>query len=487
MFGMQGSRLSVGRRRTRLGASCGVAYACVAAALLSGSLSPARAATPDSTPTHAQAQCLQMARTDFSRTLDAPTQVAVAAVVEATARTVAYCQVQGYVQPQVGFELQLPLTSWNGKFIEVGCGGWCGSVETIGCEAPVRRGYACIAADMGHKGTPLDVLWAENNLQALVDFGYRGVHVAALAGKAIAARFYEKPLERSYFMGCSTGGYQGVTSAQRFPRDFDGIVAGAPDIDGAAASLRVAWSLRTLLDEAGKPRLTPEDLRIAHDVVLARCDMDDGVKDGIVGNPFACRVQTRDLACGSGRAGACLSASKADTVMRLYAGPTSSKGERISTGGLLPGSELAWTQLWPVSALEQFYRYGIPGYTTGPAWSHRELDFDREPARTGLAAYYDNTNPDLRSFKRGGAKLIVYHGGTDTIDLPGAMTDYYETVERTMGGRAATQEFFRLFVVPGMNHCGGGKGASAVDWLSVLEAWVEKGQSARRGDECPRP
>jgi feruloyl esterase len=133
--------------------------------------------------------------------------------------------------------------------------------------------------------------------------------------------------------------------------------------------------------------------------------------------------------------------------------------------------------VWPEESVEQFFRYAIPGYSVPAGWKYRDFDFDRDYQRLGLTAYYDNSNPDLRKLKQSGAKLIVYHGGTDTIDLPGAMTDYYDTVERTMGGRKATQDFFRLFLIPGMNHCGGGKGAFAVDWLSVLEAWVERGQA----------
>jgi hypothetical protein len=438
---------------------------------------PVLAALPSSAQDAPETQCRQIASADFSGIPDAPTQVSAADLVKEKSDVAAYCKVEGYVHPQVGFELRLPLTNWNGKFIEVGCGGWCGSINTIACNAPIRRGYACIATDMGHKGSGVDVLWAEHNLQALIDFGYRATHVGALAGKAIAARFYSKPPNRSYFMGCSTGGYQGITSAQKFPWDFDGVVAGAPDIDGAAASLRGAWILRTLLDEYGKPRLTKEDLQIVHDAALARCDKDDGIHDGIIGNPSACHLNARDLVCRAGQTQRCLTSSKFDAVAKLYAGPMNSKGEKISTGGFLPGSELAWLEFWPADSLEQFYRYGIPGYSTREQWKYTDFDFDHDPQRMGLAAYYDNSNPDLRKFKQGGAKLIVYHGATDTIDLPGAMTDYYETVEKTMGGRKATQDFFRLFLIPGMNHCTGGKGAFTVDWLSILEAWVEKGRA----------
>lgn len=438
------------------------------------SVLPARAA--DSAPAPVEQQCRAVAGIDFSRIPDARTQVTAVRVVPAKAGSVAYCSVEGYIYPQVGFELRLPLERWNGKFIEVGCGGWCGSVSTFACNGPLERGYACIASDMGHRSGG-GALWADGNLQALIDFGYRATHVTALAGKAIAARFYDKPPARSYFMGCSTGGYQGVTSAQRFPWDFDGIVAGAPDMDGAASSLRAIWIYRTLFDESGAPRLNDRDLQLVHEAALARCDQDDGVSDGLIGNPQACAVDVEKLICRGGQSERCLTPSKAGTVRKLYAGPMNSKGERLSTGGFPPGSELSWTDLGPPQAVEDFFRYAIPGYSVPPQWKYTDFDFDRDPKRLGLAAYYDNSNPDLGKFKQAGAKLLVFHGATDTINLPGAMTQYYETVERTMGGRAATQEFFRLFLVPGMNHCGGGQGAFAVDWLTALEAWVEQGRA----------
>jgi len=136
-----------------------------------------------------------------------------------------------------------------------------------------------------------------------------------------------------------------------------------------------------------------------------------------------------------------------------------------------------WEQFWPASGVEQFFKYGTWGWSVDPQWKYTDFDFDRDYKRFGLASWYDNSNPDLRKFKNAGGKLIIYHGGTDTIDLPGAVTDYYEAVERTMGGRAPTQEFFRLFFIPGMNHCSGGAGAYTVDYVSYLEAWVEQGKA----------
>lgn len=422
-------------------------------------------------------QCAAMAKADLSGIPDAPTQIVEAKAIEASEGTPAHCRVQGYVTPQVGFELRLPAADWNGKFMHAGCGGWCGRLNSAACDNPLRRGYVCVVSDMGHKGTSMDLLWSHNNLQAQVDFGYRATHVATVAGKAIATRFYSRAPARSYFMGCSTGGYQGLAAAQRFPWDFDGIVAGAPDIDQTAASLRVAWIIRSYLDDSGRPRLDAKDLQTLHRRVLAQCDGKDGVEDGIVGNPLGCRVDVKKLECRGGEQKECLDRSKLDVVERLYSGPKTSRGELIVPGGYLPGSELMWNQFWPASALEQFFKYGIPGYSAGPQWKLADLDFDNDPKRFGLAAHYENSNPDLRRFKQAGGKLIVFHGTHDTIDPPAPVIDYYETVEQTMGGRAATQEFFRLFMMPGVNHCAGGDGADVADFLSPLEAWVERGQA----------
>jgi hypothetical protein len=432
---------------------------------------------PQSSLNTSQAQCKAIAGDDFSSVQDAPTQVTNAALIGATGRVPTYCQIQGYIGPQVGFELRLPAESWNGKFMEVGCGGWCGSIAAEACDGPLERGYACIASDMGHKGTGEDVLWADHNLQAGIDFGYRATHVAALAGKAIAHRYYQAPLKRSYFVGCSTGGYQGLTEAQRFPWDFDGIIAGAPDIDESAANTRATWIARVALDQHGKPVLTRDDLQLVHTAAIAKCDRDDGAQDGVIGNPFKCTFDPKELICRGNRTSACLTESKAEVVSKLYTGATTSSGEPIYQQGFPRGSELLWEMIWPASGIEQYFKYGIPGYTTAPTWKYTDFDFDNDYKRFGLAAYYDNSNPDLRKFKRAGGKLIVYHGGNDTIDLPGPVIDYYETVEKTMGGRSPTQEFFRLFMVPGMNHCTGGDGAYAIDYLHYLEAWVEQGKA----------
>ena len=217
--------------------------------------------------------------------------------VAATQSTPAHCLVRGYVTPQVGFEVRLPESGWNGKLLAVGNFGWGGEVNGDWCDSHVRLGYACVASDTGYKGAGSDGLWAANNLQAQVDFGYRSVHVMALAAKAIVAHYYAQGPRRSYFVGCSTGGYEGMVEAQRFPWDFDGIVAGAPDMDEAELTMRELWGSRNILDQSGQPLLDAEHMGLLHNAVLAECDRDDGVVDGVISNPLSCRFDPAKLLC----------------------------------------------------------------------------------------------------------------------------------------------------------------------------------------------
>jgi feruloyl esterase len=434
--------------------------------------------TPPSVSNAAVAQCKALESADFASIQDAPTQIARANLVEASGKNPAYCQVQGYVAPQVQFELRLPISNWNGKFLEVGSGGWGGAVSFLFlCDGPLRKGYACIASDMGHEAPMGHALWAANNLQAQVDFGYRATHVAALAGKAIVGSYYAKAPFKSMMLGCSTGGYQGMVEAQRFPWDFDGIVSIAPDAeDEADLGMRQVWYFRNLVDKDGKPIFSPSDLQLLHNAALAKCDMTDGVKDGIVGDPVGCQFDPSVLACETGQKSGCLSVQQVDAAKKIYSGPMTSKGVRISTRGVFPGSELDWTR-YDNDWMEDFFKYALFNPTPGLGWKMTDFDFDRDYKRLGMGALYTDSNPDLRKFKAAGGKLIVSQGGNDAREIPWAIFDYYETVERTIGGRAATQDFFRLFLVPGMEHCTGGDGAFAIDYLSYLEAWVERGQA----------
>jgi hypothetical protein len=438
-------------------------------------------ASSDPMPTASQktAACLALQNVDFSGIQDAPTQLTSAKIVEASDDAPTYCKIEGYISPQVGLEVRLPLSNWNGKLVAVGNGGWGGAVNGEACDAHLKRGYTCVTTDTGHKGRGDDGLWALSNLPAQADFGFRAVHVATLAAKSIVGRYYAKPPGKSYFMSCSMGGFQGLVEAQRFPWDFDGIIAGAPDMDEADLAMRDVWARRAFFDETGKPILDAKAIGLLHQAALDQCDMDDGVKDGLIGNPIACAFNPSRLLCKTGKTQACLSASQVEAAKRIYDGPPHS-AERPVIRGALPGSEMMWSDKFPGLAfhsqgsdsLDSFFKYMV--YGSSPGWTSDTYDFESDYKRLGLAALYTDTNPDLRRFKAAGGKLIAYQGGNDVIEMPGAIVDYYQTVERVMGGREPTQDFFRLFIVPGMNHCVGGTGAWAIDYLSYLEAWVEE-------------
>ena len=444
------------------------------------------------------AQCKALAATDFSAVADAPTRITEARLVETTRDLIGdlgvpsapqvaaiaekhigpiqpYCRVKGYAAVSVGFELLLPLDHWNGKFLHVGCSDWCGSTAQVGLECGKHPGYACIGSNMGHTGNT--GAWFRTNPQAVIDFSYRATHVATLAGKAITERYYATRPRKSYFVGCSTGGYQGMVEAQRFPADFDGIVAGAPDMDESDLAVRSIWIKQNFFDRRGRPVLNPEEIRLLHQAALAKCDLDDGVKDGIVGDPVHCKFDPGELLCKSGDTRHCLTAQQVTAVRNIYGAPVNSKGVVLSTRGVLPGSELAWAEMFADGWGDEYFRDTALLTTPGRQWTYTDFDFDRDYARSGVGVLFPDTDPDLRRFKAAGGKLISYQGGNDAVEIPGAIFAYYETVEKTMGGRAATQDFFRLFAVPGMNHCTGGEGPFLVDYLSYLEVWVEQGRA----------
>jgi hypothetical protein len=442
-------------------------------------------------------RCESLMTQDFSTILDAPTQLSEArhivraddllpvdgtgftdelrATLRKSLGTIKpQCRVTGYVRPNVGFQLLLPDAGWNGRFLHLGCGGWCGNAQ-FGAFCALYPGYACIGTDMGHTGK--GGLWFRDNLQGQIDFAYRATHVVTLAGKWIVAQFYGHTPKHSYFVGCSTGGYQGMVEAQRFPWDFQGIVAGAPDMDQADLAVRGLWLKSHFVGNDQEPLFKKEDLNLLHKAVLARCDGDDGVKDGIVGDPVHCTFDPEELACKAGNVAQCLTPKQVAAAKAIYGMPVTSFGEVLSTRGVLPGSELNWMDALSSVWGESFFHDTAILTVPGREWTYRDFDFDRDYPRSGVGVLFPDTDPDLRRFKGAGGKLISYQGGDDASEIPGAIVDYYETVERTMGGRAETQNFFRFFVIPGMDHCGGGKGAFAVDYLHYLEGWVEKGDA----------
>ena len=413
--------------------------------MLATLLHSAAAVAADSTA----AQCAALAGDRFVKLPGAPTWVVKALWREATAQRRSHCEVEGYVNPTSNFGMYLPGDNWNGKFMVRGCGGSCGQVATEGaCGRHLRDGYACLHTDMGHRSTQIDNNWVENNLQGLVDFGYRATHTTTLAGKAIAEAFYSTAPKRAYFYGCSTGGRQALIEAQRFPADFDGIVAVAPvSIRGFGLTPpRPAAVINR--DAAGNAILTDLQVPSIYRAVMARCDLNDGVRDGLV-DPRDCQFDPVELKCKTGNTDprSCLTAAQIEVARQFYA------------IGAAPGSELNWINNW----------------TAAPGPAREFLQSRGDPA---LVDTLNNSgNPDLRAFKARGGRLILAHGTTDLQVPYGPTQDYYELATRAMGGPGATQEFFRFFVIPGMDHCSGGDGAWAVNYVSALDAWVERGEA----------
>ena len=429
--------------------------------------------SPTASPDDERSACSALVENDWSGIQDAPTQVLRTESVGASDKSPAFCRVEAYVYPEVGIEIHLPLAmGWNGKLIVTGNGGWAGILNGDSCDQHLKRGYACVTTDTGHRGRGDDGLWALNNLAAQVDFGYRAIHVATLAAKGIVAHYYTKDAQRAYFMSCSTGGYQGMVEAQKFPWDFDGIIAGAPDMDEADLTMREVWAQRSLYDRNGKQILDAGARSLLHQTALAECDMDDGVKDGIISNPVGCSFDPAKILCKAGQSQGCLSASQVEAAQRIYQGPPHVQERAIR--GALPGSEMGWDFGTDTKYTDSLFEYMI--YGASPGWTSTSYDFEHDYKRLGMAALYNDSNPDLRRFKAAGGKLLVYQGGNDVVEMPTAIVDYYQTVEKVMGGLEPTQTFFRLFIIPGMNHCGGGDGATSIDYLNYLEAWVEHNQ-----------
>jgi hypothetical protein len=437
---------------------------------------PARSDSPRAD----SAQCEALKTSDFYAIPGAPAHVVEAKSVDRTDDIPGYCEVRGYVAPQVGFAMRLPGANWNKKLAMVGCAGMCGDLylDKGFCDAPLRRGYACVVSDTGHKGS--GGLWAYNNIQAEIDFAYRSTHVTALTSKAIAERYYREAPARSYFMGCSAGGRQGLISAQHFFRDFDGIIVGAPTVDLVAGSTYLLQAVKTARGTGTEPVLPLATLQLLNESVIKKCDLDDGVRDGIIGNPDQCRVELGELACRSKGKRECLTDAQAAAARTIYEGVFTSARERIYPGAA-PGSELAWIDFAGESVkahVADMFRFLLFMPDAGPHWNLASFSVDRDYQRLALVRpLYSASNPDLRSFKNAGGKFIMYHGWNDPLVAPASTIDYYQTVERTMGGRAATEDFLRLFLLPGVNHCSGGAGADAIDLLSAMETWVEQGRA----------
>jgi len=438
-----------------------------------------------------------------------------------------YCYVRGVLPPAIGFHIQLPLRGdWNGRFLKWGDGGKDGSLNYA--DHRVVEGYAVANSNMGHdSGAEPGSSFAYDNRQAEIDFGHRAVHLTTEAGKRIASVYYGRAPEYSYFEGCSTGGREGLMEAQRYPFDFDGIVAGAPAHLYQELNASRTWLLQNMYrnDFAGSLSFDtdgdglPDSVRkveLLQELVLEKCDGIDGIEDGVIDNPPACDFDPdrdlRGMMCRDDVNGdECFTRLQLQHVKDFYSGAYDSSGRIIYPGHTL-GSEDQWINLYIPHAGNR-YRSGALGVTADhlnylfyeddpgvappdpadltrvpdasrnpPEWVWWQFDIDDVTRGRGdfMKAITDASDPDLsRLLLEQGAKLIMYHGWSDGLIVPGGTVDYYEQmVGTTFGGDIdAAREHARLFMIPGMGHCGGGPGPNTWDRLAPLVEWVERGNA----------
>jgi hypothetical protein len=345
-------------------------------------------------PAHAQSlSCASLAGMDFSNVPDAPAQTTRSSSVAATDPLPAYCRIEGYIATNIGFEIRIPEQGWNGKLLMQGCGGFCGSYAGIAqCDDALARGYACVATDLGHKSTSFDGKWAYNNPQGGIDFYYRATHATAQAAKAIVTAAMGQEIEKSYFRGCSTGRRQGLISAQRFPKDFDGIIAAAPAGVSPGGGLHLIWSALANLDEDGEPILPASKLPLLYDAVLQACDGLDGLEDGLIEDPRKCTFDPADLQCWRRPAADCFTGPEVAAIRRIYQGATDSEGNALYRATPMPGSELLWSPAY-IGVEDQpsiyyifggeFFRYAAFAEDPGPSWQPEMFDFNLDPPRMG--------------------------------------------------------------------------------------------------------
>ena len=381
------------------------------------------------------------------------------------------CRTRIRLSAEVGSEIQVEVwlpDRWNDKMMGLGGGGFDGGLSLGGAGSlnkAASQGYAVIANDAGHTPAPSVGTWAHGAPQKIVDFGHRAGHLAAVAGRQVITSFYRSPVKRAYFTGCSNGGRDGISLVSRYPEDYDAVVAGAPAIRYTEVVTQLIWYSRAA-KELGSPVNAAAKLDLVHKAVLAKCDKLDGVADGILENPRACRFDLQSLACREGSGEACLSAGEVKAFQKIYGGMRWNDGRKIIDGPAFgsegsPGNWGAWiTGPVPALAGQEFYRWMV---YDDPQWNVESFDMDRDygAARTRSVPVINAGNPDLRAFTRRGGKLIIYQGWDDPVITPGSTIEYVEEVRKSVGRQAAGQ--VQLFMVPGMAHCGGGPGATAFD------------------------
>jgi feruloyl esterase len=413
--------------------------------------------------------------------------------VAETATVPEHCDVRGVIAPEAKFAVKLP-ANWNNRFYMVGGGGYAGQLSLGPMNTGLQKGYATATTDTGHDATkePLATFAnpGPNNPNAdrkLLDYAYLAVHNTAALAKRIIQAYYGSAPKYSYWVGCSTGGRQGLMEAQRYPDDFDGYVIGAPVLKISGEQMRGIWNAQAVTSEPG--RIAVEKLPLLAEAVYKKCDDVDGLKDGLIEDPRRCPFDPAvDLPkCPEDKdAKNCFTTAQINGLKKVYGGVRNSAGKLLYPGQPAgaeiapPGGRSAWIGsigAEPGAGLafgETFMRF-MTRPPLGADWSYKSFNFDTDPVKLAkVAAMIDATNPDLTKVKKRGGKIIHYHGWADALVNPQMSVDYYESVLKKMG-ETPTKEFYKLYLVPGMFHCAGGVGCDRADYFTPLVEWVEKG------------
>jgi len=395
----------------------------------------------------------------------------------------AHCRVAGVIGTEIKFSLLMP-DAWNRKFLMGGGGGFVGSLDNQ-AQLVVNAGYATVGTDTGHQGFVTDASWALNNLERQVNFGYVAVHRTAEVAKAILRSYYGSNETRAYFSGCSNGGRQALMEAQRYPDDFDGIVAGAPAADFTGIGAQFIKDVRAQFPDPKNltPLLPPDTLRSIASQILDKCDALDGVKDGVLDDPRQCKVDVSTLTG--------LSAAQQAALKAIYA-PTRAGNETVFPGQPFGGEgELAGWPAWisgaaprpgqpPAPSLRYGFGTNLFKYIVfdDPDWDYTTYDLSTWKKDTAkVAAWLNATNPNLDGFKAKGHKLLLWHGWSDAGLSPLGTIKYYESVKAR---DPKADAYVKLFLMPGVLHCAAGPGPDNADWAAAIDGWVESGKAPER-------
>jgi feruloyl esterase len=398
----------------------------------------------------------------------------------------AFCRVAATLKPTSDSEIKIevwmpasgPASKWNRKLESVGNGAWAGSISYRDLATAVSAGYAAASTDTGHSETT--AAFVVGHPGRLIDFAYRAVHEMTVAAKAVAAAYYGTSPARAYFNGCSTGGRQALTEAQRFPDDYDGIVAGAAANYPTHLQGAQVWTTEITNQKDGY--IPPAKYSLIHNAVLEACDALDGVKDRVLEDPRRCHFDPQTIACkgpDQGRdAPTCLTAAQVEVARKIYAGPGPSLFPGLERGSER-GSELGWATLSgpkPMALAAETYQYLV---FKDPNWDYLKFDPARDMATADNVAgpVMNAIDPNLKPFFTHGGKLLMYHGWADPGIAPENSVNYFTSVEDTVGGKSKAADSIRLFMVPGMGHCAGGDGTDDFDKIGALAQWVETGKA----------